>query len=64
MKKYWWEVVQAAEFADGSVVIEKGKYQGSNIAEVLDIFYEYNDTRNDGYVGSLILGVKITGLEM
>ncbi len=64
MRKYWWEVVQAAEFVDGSVVIEKGKYQGCGIGEVLDIVYEHNDTRNDAFVGAKIIGVKITGLEM
>lgn len=64
MKKYWWEVVQAVEFANSSVVIERGKYQGYSISDVLDQLYEYNDARNDAVVGYKILGVKITGLEL
>lgn len=64
MRKYLWKVVQAVEFADGSVVIEKGKWQGYSISDVLDKLYEYNDTRNDGFVSAKVLGVKITGLEM
>lgn len=64
MKKYWWEVVQAAEFVDGSVVIERGKYQGHSMAEVVSNLNDENDKRNDAYVGSKILGIKIAGLEM
>lgn len=64
MKKYWWEVVQAVEFADDSVVIEKGMYQGYSISEVLDTVFDNNEKRNDCFVGAKILGVKITGLEM
>lgn len=64
MKKYWWEVVQAVEFVDSSVIIEKGKYQGYCISDVLDTVFDCNETRNDGVVGCVILGVKIAGLEM
>lgn len=65
MKKYWWEVVQATEFVDGSIIIEKTKYyQGYGIADVIDMMFEDNEKRNDGYVGAKILGVKIAGLEM
>lgn len=64
MKKYWWEFVQAVEFADGSCVIEKGMYQCCNISEVLDTLLDHNEKRNDCFVGAKILGVKITGLEM
>ena len=64
MKKYWWEVVQATEFVDGSIIIEKTKYQGYGIADVIDKMFEDNEKRNDGYVGAKILGVKIAGLEM
>lgn len=64
MKKYWWEVVQATEFVDDSIIIEKTKYQGYGIADVIDMMFEDNEKRNDGYVGAKILGVKIAGLEM
>lgn len=64
MKKYWWEFVQTVEFVDGSVVIEKGMYEGYSISEVLDAVFDNNEKRNDCFVGAKILGVKIAGLEM
>lgn len=64
MKKYWWNVVQAAEFVDNTVIIERLRYQGRTIDEVLDQVFDTNDKRNDAFVGAKILGVKITGLEL
>lgn len=64
MNKYWWEVVQAAEFVDETIIIERLKYQAYSISDALDHVFNENDNRNDGLVSAKILGVKITGLEM